>query len=225
MTTMTSRQTFIIIHTVSNALIIGSLLYLLLAFGPVVRTELDYSWRQWRGVTYSLEKGISAPKFSPFAYLIGQPTPLRVTPINRGFSIVIEKIGVNAPVVKNVNVAKDQDYLNSLKYGVAHAAGTALPPDARGNTYLFAHSALDFWNFGKYAMVFTLLNKLNNGDRIVLFYEGRRYDYQVFSKEIVKDFDTKPLLRTYDEPVLTLQTCDPPGTALNRLIVTARLVQ
>lgn len=222
---MTSRQTFIIVRTISNALIIGSLVYLLLAFWPIVSTELNYSFLQWRGVTYSLEKGGSAPKFSPFAYLIGQPTPLRVTPINRGFALVIEKIGVNAPVVKNVNVASTPDYLNSLKYGVAHAVGTAVPSTMPGNTYLFAHSALDFWNFGKYAMVFTLLNKLNNGDRVVLFYEGKRYDYEVFSKEIVKDFDTKPLRRTYSEPVLTLQTCDPPGTALNRLIVTAKLLK
>lgn len=222
---MTSRQTFIIVRTVSNSLVIGAGLYLLLAFGPIASAELNYYFLQWRGVSYSLEKGVGAPKFSPFASLIGQPTPLKVTPINRGFSLVIEKIGVNAPVVKNVNVANTKDYLNSLRYGVAHAAGTALPAEKPGNTYLFAHSALDFWNFGKYAMVFTLLNKLNNGDRVVLFYEGKRYDYQVFNKEIVKDFDTQPLLRTYEEPVLTLQTCDPPGTALNRLIVTARLVR
>jgi LPXTG-site transpeptidase (sortase) family protein len=222
---MTSRQTFIIVRTVSNSLLIGSVLYLFLAFGPIVSAELSYSFRQWRGVTYSLEKGVAAPKFSPFASLIGQPTPLRVTPVNRGFSIVIEKLGVNAPVVKNVNVADYKEYINSLRYGVAHAAGTPIPSVQPGNTYLFAHSALDFWNFGKYAMVFTLLNKLGNGDRLVLFYEGQRYDYQVFNKEVVKDFDTKPLGRTYDEPVLTLQTCDPPGTALNRLIVTARLVR
>lgn len=222
---MNSRQTFIIVRTASNALIIGSLLYLLLAFGPVVKIELDYNLRQWRGVEFSLERGTSAPKFSPFAYLIGQPTPLKVTPVNKGFSIVIEKIGVNAPVVGNVNVISEKDYWESLKFGVAHAAGTSLPSQQPGNTYLFAHSALDFWNFGKYAMVFTLLSKLQTGDRVVLFYQGKRYDYQVFSKEVVKDFDTKPLLRNYNEPVLTLQTCDPPGTALNRLIVTARLLK
>lgn len=222
---MTARQTFIVIRTVSNSLILGSLLYLFLAFWPIASLEAGYRLRQWRGVTYSLEKGAAAPKFSPFAYLIGQPTPLKVTPLNRGFSLIIEKIGVNAPVVKNVNVANDRDYLEALKFGVAHAAGTAPPSDSTGNTYLFAHSALDFWNFGKYAMVFTLLSKLQKGDRIVIFYEGRRYDYQVFNKEIVKDFDTTPLLKNYGEPVLTLQTCDPPGTALNRLIVTARLVK
>ncbi len=222
---MDHRKTFILIRTISNALIIGSVIYLIMAFGPIISSELTYSYHQWRGVSYSLDKGEKAEKFSPFALLIGQPTPLKVEPQNLGFGIVIEKIGVNAPVVGNVNMAKEGEYFEALKYGVAHAAGTNLPGDKPGNTYLFAHSALDFWNFGKYAMVFTLLNKLEVGDRVVLFYEGKRFDYEVSAKEIFKDFDLTPLRRTYDEPTLTLQTCDPPGTALNRLIVTARLIR
>lgn len=226
---MNSRQTFIIIRTVSNSLIIGSLLFIILAFGPIFNTEIGYRYRQWRGITYTLDKvsstGQAVPKPSTFGLLLGQPTPLHVEPINRGFSIVIEKLGVNAPVVKNVNMASYKDYFEALKFGVAQAAGTAIPSEENGNSFLFAHSALDFWNFGKYAMVFTLLNKLETGDRIVVFYENKRFDYIVFKKEVVKEFDITPIKRDYGEPILTLQTCDPPGTALNRLIITARLVR
>ncbi len=226
---MNSRRTFIIIRTVSNSLIIGSLLFIILAFGPIFNTEISYRYRQWRGITFTLDKTAStaktASKASTFGLLLGQPTPLHVEPVNRGFSIVIEKLGVNAPVVKNVNMASYKEYIEALKFGVAQAAGTAVPSESVGNSFLFAHSALDFWNFGKYAMVFTLLNKLETGDRIVIFYENRRYDYVVFKKEIVKEFDITPIKRDYNEPILTLQTCDPPGTALNRLIITARLVR
>ena len=225
---MNSRQTFIIIRTISNSLILGSLLFMFLAFGPILQTEAAYRYRQWRGITFTLgstKVGPTTPKLSTFGSLLGQPTPLHVEPINRGFSIVIEKLGVNTPVVKGVNMNSYTEYFEALRYGVAHAAGTPLPSDLPGNTFFFAHSALDFWNFGKYAMVFTLLNKLETGDRIVVFYENKRYDYEVFKREIVKEFDIAPILRNYNEPVLTLQTCDPPGTALNRLIITARLIK
>jgi sortase (surface protein transpeptidase) len=45
------------------------------------------------------------------------------------------------------------------------------------------------------------------------------------SKELLKGWDTFPLTRTTIEPILTLQTCDPPGTTLNRLVVTAKLLE
>lgn len=51
-----------------------------------------------------------------------------------------------------------------------------------------------------------------------------RYDYEVEHKEIVKGFNTSPLTRQPNYAQLTLQTCDPPGIPLNRLIVTSRLV-
>jgi len=112
--------------------------------------------------------------------------------------------------------------MEALSRGVAHAKGTALPGEV-GNVYLFAHSSLNFWQLGKYATVFNLLRKLEPGDKIVLFYEGRRYNYIVTKREIVPRFNTKPLLKRVSEPTLTLQTCYPPGTTLNRLIITAKL--
>jgi len=222
---MDSRQKYILIRTLSNFLIIGSITYLLLSFGPIVKTELSYYFLKWRGITYTIEKGEDTKKYSPFSYLIGSPTPLRVDPVNKGFSIIIEKLGVNAPIVKNVDMVNQKEYLEALKYGVAQAKGSNYPGSSNGVTYLFAHSALDFWNFGKYAMVFTLLNKVEIGDRLVLYYEGNRFDYKVTTREVFRDFDLTPIKRNYNEPTLVLQTCDPPGTALNRLIVTATLIR
>ena len=222
---MFKKNTFYIFaRTLANILIIGGIFIAFISFWPVIKEESLFYFRNFRGITYSLDKGLQEEKFSPFGLLVNGPTPLKVYPVSPDFGIVIEKIGVNAPVVANVNVARYSEYFEALKNGVAHAQGTVRPGEV-GNTYLFAHSALDFWNFGRYAMVFTMLHKLEIGDRIVLFYEGRRYDYEVLQKEIFKSFDTTPLNRDYTEPFLTLQTCDPPGTALNRLIVTARLVQ
>lgn len=217
---------FVVVRAISNFFLITGLLFLVADFGPLFAQIAWYRLRQIKGINYTLEKvgAVSETEISPFGILMRKYPPIRVDPASKDFGIVIEKIGVNAPIVANVNVDSYEEYFEALKSGVAQAAGSA-EPGTSGNTYLFAHSALDFWNFGKYAKVFTLLGQVEKGDRVVLFYRGKRLDYRIESKEVYKGFDLTPLLREFDESTLTLQTCDPPGTALNRLIVTARLVR
>jgi sortase A len=208
----------------SNVLILGAIFYFLFSFWDIIRQEALYAYWKIRGQTFTVDevKEEEPPAISPFAALLAQPTPLKVTPKSTQFGIVIEKIGVNAPVIANVSVTDKRAYLAALEKGVAHAKGTAKPGQI-GNAYLFAHSSLDFWNYGPYSGVFNLLRKLSEGDRIVVFYKGERFDYYVTDKEVVSGFNTTPLTRTFDTPYLTLQTCDPPGVALNRLIITAEL--
>lgn len=216
---------YVAVRTVSNILILGALVYFGSAFWEVGRQEALYAYWRIRGVEFTVDpvKGPEKPAVeSPFAALLAKPTPLKVTPKSKQFGIVIEKIGVNAPVVADVSLKDKAGYLKALENGVAHAKFTPKPGQV-GNTYLFAHSSLDFWNYGPYAGVFNLLRKLGKGDRIVLFYRGKRFDYEVTGKEVVSGFNLEPLLRTYSTPHLTLQTCDPPGVALNRLIITAQL--
>lgn len=217
---------FVVVRAISNFFLITGLFFLVADFGPLLAQIAWYRVRQIKGINYTLEKVGAVPEteISPFGVLMKKYPPIRVDPASLDFGIVIEKIGVNAPIVADVNVASYKEYFEALKSGVAQAAGSAKPGE-KGNTYLFAHSALDFWNFGEYAKVFTLLGQVGKGDRVVLFYEGKRFDYVIESKEVFKGFDLTPLLREFAEPTLTLQTCDPPGTALNRLVVMARLVR
>ena len=106
---------------------------------------------------------------------------------------------------------------------MAHARGTSLPGE-KGNMYLFSHSTNAPWNIIRYNAIFYLLKELEPGDKVIIFYKKRRYDYVVFDKTIAKPDDVSFLTNRYDVPVLTLQTCDPPGTLLNRLIIRAKLV-
>lgn len=216
----------VLTRTISNFLLITGFLLLVGDFGPLILQVGWFKLRKIRGINYTLEKVGAVPEseISPFGVLMKKYPPIHVEPVSNDFAIVIEKIGVNAPVVPDVNVASYKEYFDALKLGVAHAAGSPKPGEA-GNTYFFAHSALDFWNFGKYAKVFTLLGQVEKGDRVVVFYNKKRFDYIIEKKEVFPGFDLTPLLRTYTDPTLTLQTCDPPGTALNRLIVTAKLVR
>lgn len=146
-----------------------------------------------------------------------------IVPVSTEYGIVVEKINANARIVPNVNPANEREYLNALTQGVAEALGST-PPGQPGNLYLFSHSTDAPWNIVRYNAIFYLLKELEAGDRIVIFYKNKRYDYIVFDKTIAKADDISYLTNKYDFPVLTLQTCDPPGTILNRLVVRARLV-
>lgn len=240
---------FLILRTSANALVIGMFLYIALSVIPLMEIEFTYWWRTRLADAAEGERLVAdVPEESPAENLSELPIqdlngvvsdaaplfqqrqsagvllpPLSEEPASREFGIFIEKIGVNAPVVAEVDSSSEQAYREALRFGVAHAKGTSFPGEI-GNIYIHGHSTLGFWQLGSYAMVFTLLNKLENGDRITLVYEGERFDYQVDTIETYPGYDITPLARSYDESVLTLQTCDPPGTTLNRLIITARLI-
>lgn len=149
---------------------------------------------------------------------------LVISPIDKNFGIVIEKINVNAPIVKDVPVINHEAYLEALKWGVAHASFSGYPNEQNSNVYLFAHSSNNFWELGKYSTVFNLIYKLGTGDQINIFYEGKRYLYQVDNKLLLNDFKVDETIYDSIGPTLTLQTCYPTGTSLYRLVIRASLI-
>lgn len=204
-----------------NTLILGCLIYLFVSFLPVISVEASYYYKQWtsKGETY----GTTPAPANSLGSLLNEGPALPVAPVNTDFSVIIPKIDVNTPVVADVNPGDKKGYLEALNHGAAHALGTVKPGQV-GNSYVFAHSTANPLNIEKYAAVFTLLNKLDIGDRITTFYEGKRYDYQIDQKYTVDFNDVSPLTATFDRPVLTLQTCDPPGTEFHRLILVSHLI-
>ena len=211
------------VNIIGNLLLIVGFLLLAAAYGPIVYDEAWY----WLKTQKNQSIEINAPESqsvqdSPFARLLSSKL-INIDPVNKDFSVVIEKIGVNAPINKDVAVTNKQAYNEALKTGIAHASVSEYPSERAGNVYLFAHSSLNFWELGKYAKTFNLLRKLELGDKVHVFYEGKDYVYEVMNKETYNGWNTYPLERASIEPILTLQTCDPPGTTLNRLVVTAKL--
>lgn len=147
---------------------------------------------------------------------------MEIAPISTDFGIVIPKINANARVIADVDPGDYQAYIAALKNGVAHAKGTVYPGQI-GNSYLFAHSVGNFWEVNRWNAVFYLLKELDKGDEVDVFYQGKRYVYVVYDKKIVDPGDTQYLSTITNYPLLTLQTCWPPGTTLKRLLVFARL--
>lgn len=211
-------------------------LAVLFQFGPVLGSELGFRKDQVFGFSHSLSPtvitsggqvqtlpSLSASSGAPSSFgALADVGSTQIQPVSVDFGIVIEKINANSKVIANVDANNTSDYERALSQGVAEAAGSTLPGQP-GNLYIFSHSVDAPWNVVRFNAVFYLLRELESGDKVVIFYLGRRYDYIVFDKQIVEPTNTTLLTNRYDKPVLTLQTCDPPGTLLHRLIVRAKL--
>lgn len=202
--------------TFSLLLIAGGLTILILIFGPVAREELQYYIDQLGGFKYSLDTLPDYPQ-----------TQIRqIIPVDIDFGIVVPKINVNSSVYPEVDPTKPSEYLPILKKGVAHSKGSSYP-DEKGNVFLFAHSTDSFYNVTQYNAVFYLIGKLEKGDEVDIFYNKKRYKYEVVDKIVVEPNDINSYLKNNlkDEKTITLQTCYPPGTTLKRLLITAKIVE
>ncbi len=204
--------------------------------GPVVSSEFKYRYDQLFGIQHRLaptvitSEGQQSDDFSQDSGQSSQsfgevntPSDNLIRPVSTDYGIVIEKINANAKIVADVDPGNEQEYSQALFKGVAAAEGSTNPGEP-GNLYIFSHSVDAPWNIVRFNAVFYLLRELNKGDKISIFYTGKRYDYGVFDKKITSPSDISFLTNRYDKPVLTLQTCDPPGTLLNRLVVRAQLI-
>ena len=100
---------------------------------------------------------------------------------------------------------------------------TALPGQL-GNTVIFGHSVLpQFYNPKSYLTIFSILHTLKIGDEIDISYDGSQYKYVVSEMYEVKSDDFSVLEQRFDNKVITLITCSPPGTYLRRLVVKAEI--
>ena len=158
------------------------------------------------------------------AKLESQIPPAPPEPVDREFSIVIPKIGANTKVVKNVDPNNSKEYQLALTKGVAHASTSSLPGQP-GNTFIFAHSAGNWYQANQYNAVFYLLNKLVKGDEIIIYYQSKDYHYAVSENKLVDGSDVSFLKsNSAAGQQLTLMTCWPPGTTLKRQIVIAKII-
>jgi sortase A len=139
--------------------------------------------------------------------------------------LIIPKINVDVPVYYDIGNDHDSQ-MAAMAKGVAQFAipGASSHPGEVGNTVLSGHSSNDLLDGGDYKFIFAQLDKLNPGDTIYVNYKSVRYTYVVTKKQVVKPNDVSALVYNTNKPILTLITCTPVGTSLNRLLVTAEQV-
>jgi sortase A len=111
---------------------------------------------------------------------------------------------------------------DKLAAGVLHLEDTGFPWQAGSNVYIAGHrrgySGTKSW------LVFWHLNNLKRGNKVVLEdAKGRRYEYEVFDKEVVEPSNVSVKKPIKGKSIVTLQTCTLPDYR-NRLIVRAQRV-
>jgi len=110
----------------------------------------------------------------------------------------------------------------SLSKGVWHSPRSSTP-DKGSNTVIAGHR-FTYRGFERGASTFYNLDKLKNGDQIVVYWKHIRYNYRVSNTLIVA-----PTQISIENPTsqsqLTLYTCTPLWTSLQRLVVQASLVK
>lgn len=197
-------------------------------FKPALE-EVKYAYNSLLGRTYAVAEDVEVPLEpqsapSPTTGLLSNILARNVVqpliPKDPQFSVVIPKIGANEHIIPMVDPGDEDEYLEALKHGVAHAAGSAFPGENR-HVYLFAHSTNTFSNVSRYNAIFYLLYKLEENDEINIYYNGIRHIYNVVGKTVVEPSEVGYLTRTTDAEFLTLQTCWPPGTTAQRLLIFA----
>lgn len=95
----------------------------------------------------------------------------------------------------------------------------ASTPPMGGNTVLVGHR---FTYDGP--ATFYSLDKVKTGDRIVIYWQSKEFDYQVTSVKVVPATATE-IEEPTSEPQLTIYTCTPLWSAKDRLVVVAKLLE
>lgn len=184
-------------------LIVGVVALLIMIYGPILNEEINYQTLNNQDKN-EIEK-------------------TKTTPLSAEFGLVIPKIGINSEVFPKISVENKDEYLPVLKEGVAHAKGSVFPGED-GNVFIFAHSTDSPLRITKYNSEYYLLSKLKKEDGIIVYYEKRKYTYEVTEKKTIPPEVVIDYLRSGTERNLVIQTTHPPGTTLNRLLVIAKEV-
>ena len=138
--------------------------------------------------------------------------------------VTIESVGIGDVIISsNVESSQESVYNQYLKRGVAHFKGTPLPGDG-GNSFIYGHSAVESFfsrNRDLPETIFSRLNDIDIGQKVVVKRDGKVIEYVVRNKKIVEPDDFSILQPVYNKETVTLMTCWPLGLGSKRLIVVA----
>lgn len=155
----------------------------------------------------------SASGSRPVAGGTSQVTLAEGSPITR---IEIPKLGLSTVVVQGTSG-------QALAAGAGHYPQTPLPCSSSGNVGIAGHRTMNGHPFQD-------LNKISPGDKITLVTPFQSCVYQVMNNvdnhanPWVTDPNDWTVVAQTQQPMLTLTTCTPEGTATQRIVVRATLV-
>lgn len=144
--------------------------------------------------------------------------------------VIIPKIGKNIPLLDVQNqevdglVELNNIFMKELENGIVRYPGSAKPGE-QWNAFIFGHSSNFPWMEWDYNDVFALLHKLSYDDEVIVYYGQKKYRYKITKKQVIKPWDVSILKRDKWISEITLMTCWPVGTTLNRMILIWELIE
>lgn len=193
-------------------------------FAPVataVFCALVFLFLQYnRFLVATVQAYVSPGSISPQNVIVEEGTETKVGPESK---LIIPKINVDAPIIFSVNASDNNAVEDQLRNGVVHypIANASSQPGQKGATVILGHSSNDVFDEGKYKFIFVQLSKMDIGDNFSINFNGVRYIYTITKKEIIDPKDVSKVTADPSKPSVILITCEPPGTALKRLLVFA----
>jgi LPXTG-site transpeptidase (sortase) family protein len=136
---------------------------------------------------------------------VANPAPKPTFPM----SLSIPAIGITTPVNEGIDIA-------GLDASAGHWPGSALPGKG-GNMAVFGHRT-------SHTHPFRDLDRLSNGDEIVVESNGLTYRYRVTKTIITGATDAETIGQWTSGATLSLVACHPPGSVDYRIVVRASLV-
>jgi LPXTG-site transpeptidase (sortase) family protein len=150
--------------------------------------------------------------------------------------MAIPAMGLFTPIVELDPQSKDYkiatkggefDYNKYLVGGPTIYPGTASVGNP-GNTFIFAHSNFRNDKPGDFKTIFRLTYNIQKGDSILYYkkisWQRKQYTYQVTQSMLVNETDIRVMLPEKNKQELTLSACRPIGTAKQRWINRATLI-
>lgn len=137
----------------------------------------------------------------------------------RADSIEIPKLGIVAPLIR-VESTNPDDFREPLTKGVAWYPSAN--PGQNGSAIILGHSAPPGWPKINYDWVFSKITNLEQGDKIYIYFNNKKYEYEAKRSLFLKRGEEIPAWElTNEKPALLLVSCWPPGINNKRVIIRA----
>jgi len=144
--------------------------------------------------------------------------------------VVIPKIGKNIPLldVENRNIDWQNElndiFMKELEKGIIRYPWSSKPGED-WVSFIFGHSSNLPWMKWKYNDIFSTLDNVVFWDEVIVYYGQEKFTYKIREKKVIRPWDVSVLKRNQNRSEISLMTCWPVWTTLNRLIVTWELVK
>jgi LPXTG-site transpeptidase (sortase) family protein len=191
--------------TIAKILITGVLIVLVAVVVMPILPELEYRLKPF-------DENVQ-PEY-PISYTTTEEGEAIEKYITEGNRLFIPKIGVDTQILEGLS-----EKIISVEEGAWRDPNTAVPT-IQGNMVIAGHR---FQYLPPNTTTFYHLDKLENGDTIKVYWEGKEYIY-----EVNNIFEVTPdqiwIKEQGSENELTLYTCTPVFTSEKRLVVKAKLI-